>query len=218
MKVEPSGVIFNGVCEVQTDKCVARETAPITAVWTFPGRLQVNVCGACIEEQARTGEWKIQGARVLPRVDVAAYSPDKKLKLVVEVKKKPGKKTSLKSWVKTIHHNLIAQGGVPQTPYFLLAVVPDKFYLWKHETLAASNKPPDYEVNVSDLLKKYVEKTSFTFETASEYQFERLISQWLEDTIRAKKSDDEALRWIYESGLYDDIKGGLVMTQAAVAA
>ncbi len=38
MKVEPSGVIFSGVCQIQTEKCVA---TPITAVWAPPRRTQV---------------------------------------------------------------------------------------------------------------------------------------------------------------------------------
>ncbi len=64
MKVEPSGVVMFGSCSVQTDKCVAREPAPITAVWSQPGRQQIDVCGACLEEQMRTDAWTVEGARV----------------------------------------------------------------------------------------------------------------------------------------------------------
>ena len=63
-KVEPSGVVLVGVCEVQTGKCTAKSSSPITAVWTPPGRTQTNVCRACLEEKIRIGEWHVEGARV----------------------------------------------------------------------------------------------------------------------------------------------------------
>jgi hypothetical protein len=63
MKIEPSGVVMFGTCVVQTSVCVAKEPAPITAVWTVPGRTQINVCSACLDKQLRTGQWTIEGAR-----------------------------------------------------------------------------------------------------------------------------------------------------------
>ena len=66
LKVESSGVVMFGICTIQTKRCVAREGAPITAVWTLPGRTQVNVCAACLDEQIRTGAWEIEGARLSP--------------------------------------------------------------------------------------------------------------------------------------------------------
>jgi len=35
----------------------------LTAVWTLPGKTQINVCSACLDEQVRTGEWIVEGAR-----------------------------------------------------------------------------------------------------------------------------------------------------------
>ena len=66
MKVEPSGVVMFGTCSVQTKRCVATEPAPITAVWTVPAAVQIDVCGACLDEQLRTGAWTIEGARPAP--------------------------------------------------------------------------------------------------------------------------------------------------------
>jgi len=63
VKVEPSGVVMTGTCSVRTERCVARSPAPITAVWTLPGKTQINVCSACLDEQVRTGEWIVEGAR-----------------------------------------------------------------------------------------------------------------------------------------------------------
>jgi hypothetical protein len=62
MNVETSGVVMFGVCDIQTGRCLAKEGAPITAVWS-PSRKQINVCGACLDEQLKTGTWKIEGAR-----------------------------------------------------------------------------------------------------------------------------------------------------------
>jgi len=67
MQVEPSGVVMTGECDIKTDVCTARTAKPITAVWTPPGRTQVNVCRACLDEKIRTGEWQVEGARVRPR-------------------------------------------------------------------------------------------------------------------------------------------------------
>ena len=64
MNVEPSGVVLRGICAIQTDRCTAKAEGPITAVWGPPGRTQINVCRACIEERIRTGVWQIQGARL----------------------------------------------------------------------------------------------------------------------------------------------------------
>jgi len=81
MKVEPSGVVMIDICSIQTDKCVAKKPAPVTAVWSPPGRTQMNVCRPCLEEKIRAGEWEIQGARVEQRVDVAVYSKEQQLQL-----------------------------------------------------------------------------------------------------------------------------------------
>jgi hypothetical protein len=63
MKVEPSGVIFSGVCQIQTSICAAKEPKPITALWVPPGRTQIDICGACLDEKLRLGEWKIEGSK-----------------------------------------------------------------------------------------------------------------------------------------------------------
>jgi hypothetical protein len=63
-KIEPSGVVMHGVCSIQTKHCTAKEGGAITAVWGPPGRTQINVCRACLEEKIRLGEWEVEGARL----------------------------------------------------------------------------------------------------------------------------------------------------------
>jgi hypothetical protein len=63
-KVEPSGVIMHGICDIQTEYCTATAGGAITAVWGPPGRTQINVCRARLEEKMRRGEWVVEGARL----------------------------------------------------------------------------------------------------------------------------------------------------------
>lgn len=74
INIEPTGVLFKGVCDIQTEKCTARTIAPLTAVWSPPGRVQMNICGACLEEMVRRGEWQVKGARVR-RPEAAVLAP-----------------------------------------------------------------------------------------------------------------------------------------------
>ncbi len=65
MDVETSGVVMIGTCDGRSARCTARsEPKAITAVWTLPGRKQINVCHDCLDEQVKTGSWKITGSRV----------------------------------------------------------------------------------------------------------------------------------------------------------
>jgi hypothetical protein len=60
-KIEPSGLVLHGVCDIQTEHCTAKAGEAITAVWGPPGRTQINVCRACLKEKMRRGEWAIEG-------------------------------------------------------------------------------------------------------------------------------------------------------------
>jgi len=72
MEIEPSGVVMLGECAIQTQFCTALTPAPITAVWAVPGRVQINVCRACLEEMIRENQWQIAGVRVAKRQEAAA--------------------------------------------------------------------------------------------------------------------------------------------------
>jgi hypothetical protein len=68
-QVEASGVVMVGECTVRTAVCQAVEPGPITAVWTLPARIQIDVCGACLHEKVQRGDWHMEGTRptVTPR-------------------------------------------------------------------------------------------------------------------------------------------------------
>ncbi len=59
VRVEPSHVVMWGICEVRTDACSAKDGGAVTAVWTFPGRNQANVCNECYEKKKESGEWVV---------------------------------------------------------------------------------------------------------------------------------------------------------------
>jgi len=197
---------------------VAKQTAPITAVWTPPGRVQVNVCRPCLEEQVRAGQWEIEGAKVEGRADIAVYSRDNRLALVVEVKKTPGRPVELADWAKRIHRNLLAHGGIPSTPYLLIAILPDRLYLWRESSPSNPDTAPDYEIEAKNILQKYFDLLSTSAENASSYQLQALVSLWLKDVVHSEPSDLDAMKWFYDSGLYDATKQGSVITEASVAA
>ncbi len=61
--VEASGVVMVGACAVHTPVCQARKRGPLTAVWTRPARIQIDVCGACLHEKLASGDWHMDGKR-----------------------------------------------------------------------------------------------------------------------------------------------------------
>lgn len=218
MKIEPSGVILKDVCDIQTDRCVARQPAPITAVWTSPGRWQINVCSPCLEEQVRRGEWEIQGARIVRRADVAVYAPGRKLLLVAEVKKSADVKTPLRESAIHIHRNLITHSGIPGTLYFLLALLPDSLYLWKGNGSADAEREPDYEIKAQELLKPYFDLIATSPDQASQFQMETIIKLWLKDVVASKDASGVSTEWLRDSGLYEALKNGAVEMETAIAA
>ena len=59
--------------------------------------------------------------------DIAVFSRDYRITLVVEVK---GQKHATDEWAAKLRRNLLAHDMIPPSQYFLLAL-PDHFYLWK---------------------------------------------------------------------------------------
>ncbi len=75
IKVEPSGVIMIGRCNVETELCSAKNVGPVTAVWV--GNNQTDVCRECLDEKIRLGEWQIEGAkRLSEKINVEISSKD----------------------------------------------------------------------------------------------------------------------------------------------
>ena len=216
MKIEPSGVVLTGVCEVQTPVCQAVKPAAITAVWAVPARTQINVCRACLEECVRDGEWEIPGARIQQRADAAVYRPDGELMLVVEVKSNaPGDPHAAVQWAERVHRNLVLHSGVPGAPYFLLVGYPNSFFLWRQPFQASPFGGPD-ETYFGRLLEPYAE-SGVSLATDEGYEQERIVGRWLEDAVRLNHpSPGPAPAWLQQ--LFDELAGGTVVRQTPVLA
>ena len=148
------------------------------------------------------------------RVDIAVYSPDRKLQLVVEIKNKLGASAE---WVTRLRHNLLVHSFIPHVPYFLL-VLPDFFYLWTDTTPVNNLAEPDYKIDATEVLAPYL-RSSQSLNDISGYGLELLIMSWLEDTVRTELQRDTVdpnLQWLFDSGLYEAVTRGSVAVEATV--
>jgi hypothetical protein len=66
MRIEVTGRIFNGRCQIQTKWCHARACGVLGAVFAGDGK-EIHVCGACLSHMADTGAWTIPGSRRQPK-------------------------------------------------------------------------------------------------------------------------------------------------------
>lgn len=149
---------------------------------------------------------------MMPRPDILIYSKDEKPQLIVEVKKKLDPSVE---WAAKTRRNLLVHGMIQPSPFFLL-VSPSQMYLWKNAgSLEAI--PPDYEIDALNILTKYIEPSSLELDTISEYSLEMIVISFLSDLIyrdSIENLDGMNLDWLHESGLYEAIKKGSVMTEA----
>ena len=206
MKVEPSGVVMVGECEIRTPFCTALTPAPITAVWGVPARRQIDVCGRCLEEMVRLGEWEVQGSKLPRKYDLAVYGRNEKLQLVVEVQNTPYKRgEELENWATRIRRNLVTHSGIPTYVYFLLAVYPAPFFLWGRDE--ASEAPPHYSFDVQAEMPRLYESKAI-----SDYQQQvDAVCSWLMSLIEKPLDETEQPAWLRDSGLWEALRGGTVV-------
>jgi hypothetical protein len=146
------------------------------------------------------------------RPDIRVTTSDNRLLLIAEVK---GKRGASSDWVKQMRQLLLASDIIPKSPYFLLAL-PDYFYLWKNPS--SENAEPDYKIEAKQALAAYLESASLSLEKISGEGLELLVSSWLRDLTYlddSKERDNPSMKWLFESGLYDEIKNGKVLLEAA---
>lgn len=216
MRIEPSGVVMIGECEIQTPFCTALRPAPITAVWGSPGRRQINVCRRCLEEMVRLGEWENPGARIRRVFDLAVYDAAGYLQLIVEIKKRPYEvATDLEDWATRIHRNLLTHSGVPSSAFFLFAVCPGPFYLWTKAEAPNPEISPQFTIDAQALLQDY--QPSQPPRGGEEGWCEDMIQTWLWDLVQSQQTPgrDPSQDWLFQSGLYQAIQGGQVVRQAS---
>ena len=208
MKVDPSGIVTIGECDLRLPGCRALTPAPVMAILVSLGReLAATVCRSCLDEMVRLGEWEIPGAKLSRRFDIAVYDKDERLQLVVEVKDYPDKcEIGIEQWATRIRRNLVKHSAVPSYVYFLLAVYPAPFYLWLPDD--ASEAKPRYHVDVQAEMPLLQQSNSISYY----HQQEDAVEAWLASlTGTPAGPETEQLAWFYESGLHKAIQYGRIV-------
>ena len=217
MRIEPSGIVMIGECEIQTPFCTALQPAPITAVWGSLGRRQINVCRQCLEEMIRLGEWESPGAHISRVYDIAVYN-NNQLQLVVEVKKRPYEvATDLEDWATRIHRNLLVHSGIPSSAFFLFAISSSPFYLWTRAQATGVEAPPQYTIDSHALLSSY--QNTRLLQKNEEKHYEDMIYAWLSDVVQIQHvpQNEASEGWLFQSGLFAAVQGGQVAREARIA-
>jgi hypothetical protein len=161
----------------------------------------------------RSGEWQIEGARLKRRADVAVFDKSGSLQLVVETKYMKPNEDSLNRAVQ-IRRNLLAHSGIPNVPFFLI-VFPEHVYLWKKRSKDNFDRQADYSAESEVTFKSYADKFKKSVDYMSSTEFERLVSEWIKD-LTSSDDDSNIPKWANESGLYQAVKDGSVITEATV--
>ncbi|WP_093389173.1 hypothetical protein [Rugamonas rubra] len=144
--------------------------------------------------------------------DIAVYSADRQLQLVVEIKGMP---SSDEQWAAQFRRNLLTHYAVPPAPFFLL-VLPDQLYLWtaKHGETSAL---PDYHAKTWSALKRYLPHAQQG--AISKRGLELAVQSWLSDLTNsddATKANGAEPRWLADSGLSEAIRTGSMQVEAMV--
>ena len=147
------------------------------------------------------------------RADIVVYDQTKNIQLIVEVKNKLG---ASREWAAQMRRNLLIHAVVPNAPYFLLAL-PDISYLWVNSHTQLEEALPNYEFKTKDILFSYMNEANLSLDDLNEYSFELLIVSWLQEITNSRlpeKKNSSGLQWLFDSGLFEAIKGGAIATEA----
>lgn len=151
---------------------------------------------------------------MLQMADIAVYGRDGALQLVVEVKGLSGVSPE---WAAELRRNLLREELLPRSPFFLLALR-DFFYLWTDARPGGDERPPEYVIDAAEALAPYVEGTSLSLTGLSSYGLDLLVLAWLHDLARLAQGGEGAPvapGWLVESGLYQAIRNGSIVTEDA---
>lgn len=160
---------------------------------------------------------KVQRAMMTEGADVAVQDREGKPVLIVEVKSRLD--ATGRKWAARTLRNLHAHGSVPDVPYFLLAL-PEAFYLWKDpwrralEAFADGRREevaPDYAVPAWGIVRPYLGGRDMPPHEVSTYAMKMIVRAFVADVLNSDLSRDEApdhLWWLFDSGLYDAVRGG----------
>jgi hypothetical protein len=90
--------------------------------------------------------------------------------------------------------------------------------LWKNAETANWQSPPDYSIPAKQALAEHLKGSSISLESISDYGLEMLVNSWLTLLMISDLTQDTAppeQKWLFESGLYQAIHDGSIISQAA---
>ncbi len=169
--VVPTGVVFNGVCDLKGEHCEAREGGVVTAVTLVEKRRQVNVCSPCLDEWLEAGRWRIEGrsfANTPLIFDLAVLSPTEQLTAAIEVKTSAERGPA---WRAEVFDQLRRYAMAVPTVHLLAMVTPHRLWLWD----VATEDPMDCaSASISSDLDEYsdeinTESPAFEVKDPAEY-------------------------------------------------
>jgi len=206
MRVEPSGVVMMGICDIQTPKCSAKELAAITAVWTTPSRSQINVCRECLEEMIRSGQWEIPNARISRHIDVAAIDSNNRLLLAIEVKRRPLYDRHIDHHAIKIHRNLLSHGTFPGNPFFMVIFVPTPVFLWAPDNFLEPESQPDFCIDISDEIEEILHSIKGDPDSNPKLM-EEVVAKWVNIVINNLNNEEmKTPEWLLKSNLAERLK------------
>ncbi len=139
--------------------------------------------------------------------DIAVYNAVGQLSLLTEVR---NKLMTSGEWAAKLRRNILEHGSFPETPFFLLAL-PDRFYLWKDAGIVPEIVKPNYEIDPTQFLNPYYERSGLPLSDLSKQNFMIIVSFWLNEVLI---SDTQPItfpsnqKWLTESGFLKAIAGG----------
>jgi hypothetical protein len=214
MQIEPTGVFFEGRCTIRSELCRAQEWGSLTAVFTTPHREQVDVCGACLQEMVRGGEWEIPGTRQVPRHDVAVLDEHGVPRLLIEVKAgAPKACADAVEWARRIHRNAVLYAGLPAGAAFMLVGYPDQFFLWNADAIRNPDSPPSHQVCDAGVLEPFL---SVANGDAGPAAHERVVAAWVHSLLDNPSATADAPEWLQASVLLQELHDGFVARQLTV--
>jgi hypothetical protein len=145
-----------------------------------------------------------------PTADIVLDSPLQRRVLVVECKLA---KEASPEGAARLRRSLYAHRLAPEATFFMLAL-PTALYLWKKDS--APDALPDFASAAKPVLRDYLGKIADQAGGPRGESLELAISSWLSDLasrLRKPNSESDADQMLVASGLYEQMKDGVVRTE-----
>jgi hypothetical protein len=136
-------------------------------------------------------------------VDFMIESPNTNELLLVEAK---SSESPSDEWAARFARNILGQTK-PQANHFLLLVLRNHLYLWKHDPRAGSERP-DFSGSTEEALKPYLKGVQTPLHEITGPSFDLLVKVWLTD-ISDGIAPPSVAAWMRSAGLEQFESGAL---------